>query len=95
MKTPTVAEAIEFAKKSRSDCSNLVTFVALQETGMLAAYMAAAALTLTSCESSHPTINGHTPCATGTCWKEYPAPCQCTSSQESACFCSSNKHLDQ
>lgn len=30
-----VADAIEFAKQSGSDCGNLVTFVALQETGML------------------------------------------------------------
>lgn len=36
---PSVSDAIEFAKKSRSDCTNLVTFVVLQETGMLDAYM--------------------------------------------------------
>lgn len=34
-----VGEAIEYAKQSRGDCTNLVTFVALQETGMLDAYM--------------------------------------------------------
>lgn len=94
MKSPTVAQAIEFAKQSRSDCTNLVTFVALQETGMLAAYMAAA-LALTSCETKYPTINGHTPCATGTCWKEFPAHCQCETSKAEACFCAKNKHLHQ
>lgn len=45
MNTPTVAEAIEFAKIARSDCTNLVTFVVLQETGMLAAYLVAPPLT--------------------------------------------------
>lgn len=34
-----VAQAIEFAKQSWSDCSNLVAFVALKESGMLEAYL--------------------------------------------------------
>lgn len=36
---PDVAAAIEFAKRRGWDCSALVTFVALKETGMLATYL--------------------------------------------------------
>jgi poly(3-hydroxyalkanoate) synthetase len=34
-----VAAAVEFARQRRGDCSTLITYVALRETGMLDEYM--------------------------------------------------------
>lgn len=39
-----VAAAVEFARLHRGDCSTLITYVALRETGMLDAYMEKIAL---------------------------------------------------
>lgn len=49
-------------------------------------------LMLAQCETHYPKINGHTPCAMGTCWHSYPSPCDCSHSTADACFCGTNDY---